>query len=111
MAYDETFAEMLRADLEHTPGLSEKRMFGGLVFLRDGNMLVVLRGKGGAMARVGAEQTAAALQIDGVTPTQMRGREMTGFVTLDDEVLDDDDRRLSLIAMAQRFVASLPPKA
>lgn len=111
MAYDETFAEMLRTDLEHTPGLTEKRMFGGLVFLREGNMLFVLRGKGGAMARVGADQTEAALTIDGVTPTQMRGRAMTGFVTLEDEVLDDDDRRAQLIAMAQRFVASLPPKA
>ena len=111
MAYDETFAEMLRADLEHTPGLSEKRMFGGLVFLREGNMLFALRGKGGAMARVGANQMAAALAIDGVTPTEMNGRAMGGFVTLDDEALDDDARRLPLIAMAQRFVASLPPKA
>jgi hypothetical protein len=33
MAYEETLADRLRDMLEGEPGLSEKRMFGGLAFL------------------------------------------------------------------------------
>ena len=40
MAYSESLAGRLRDVLARTPGVVEKRMFGGLVFLLDGNMLV-----------------------------------------------------------------------
>ena len=40
MAYDERLAERVRELLAGERGLSEKRMFGGLAFLLDGNMSV-----------------------------------------------------------------------
>lgn len=35
MAYDETLARRIRDVLAATPGLSERKMFGGLAFLID----------------------------------------------------------------------------
>ena len=40
MAYDEELADRIRDLVEGEPGLSEKRMFGGLAFLVNGNMAV-----------------------------------------------------------------------
>jgi len=39
MAYDEGHAEILRDHLASLPGVIEKRMFGGLCFMLNGNML------------------------------------------------------------------------
>lgn len=38
MAYDETLASRIRDVLASTPGVSERKMFGGLAFLIDGRM-------------------------------------------------------------------------
>ena len=40
MAYDEGLADRLRTVLSGEPGLTEKRMFGGLAFLIGGNLAV-----------------------------------------------------------------------
>ena len=36
MAYDETLADRVRDILEGDPGVSERKMFGGLAFMVDG---------------------------------------------------------------------------
>ena len=39
MAYAEDHAELLRADLFDEPGITEKKMFGGLCFMKNGHMV------------------------------------------------------------------------
>ncbi|MEM1065430.1 MAG: TfoX/Sxy family protein [Pseudomonadota bacterium] len=109
MAYDEGIAEVLRADLSGEPGIGEKKMFGGLCFTLHGNMLCTA-GKGRGLFRVGKAAEAQALAIEGVTPMEMAGRRMGGFVDADSEIYGDDARRGPLLAMALDFVRGLPPK-
>ncbi len=109
MAYDEILAERLRADLAGLAGITEQRMFGGLMFLQHGHMLAGLRGNGG-LARVGPEALAQAQAIEGVGPAIMGGRRMKGFVALDAAAMADADRRLRVLAMAHALVATLPPR-
>ena len=59
MAYDENAAARLRAELGTLPGLTEKKMFGGICFLLGGNMVCGVLGDDLIM-RVGAAQYAAA---------------------------------------------------
>ena len=40
MAYDETLAARIREMLDRQTGIKEKKMFGGVGFLLNGNMLV-----------------------------------------------------------------------
>ena len=47
MAYDRELADRLRAALSTEPAVTEKAMFGGLVFLVDGAMAVAVCGMGG----------------------------------------------------------------
>ena len=103
-------ANRIRAVLSEDPNSGEMRMFGGTCFTLNGNMLVVARGKGGLMARVGRDAGPLALARPGVKRMVMRGREMADFVTVPDDDLDDEALR-GWIAMATAYVGALPPKA
>ncbi|MFT4555661.1 MAG: hypothetical protein ACI92S_000993 [Planctomycetaceae bacterium] len=67
MAYSEEHAQILRDALSDLSGVTEKKMFGGLCFMLNGNMLCGVH-KDGGMARVGKDNEAAALELDGVEP-------------------------------------------
>ena len=109
MAYDEGLASLMREALEHAPGYSEKKMFGGLCFLIYGNMVSGVHSVGG-MFRVGKENEPEARQIEGTGPMLFTGRPMGGMIAADDDLLADDDRRAALMAIALSHAKSLPPK-
>ena len=109
MAYDEGLAEIMRTDLALEPGMTERRMFGGLCFQRDGHMVCGVH-RGGAMFRVGKEREAEARGIDGTGPMTFTGRPMGGMVEADEALLADDARRGRLLALALAHARSLPPK-
>jgi TfoX/Sxy family transcriptional regulator of competence genes len=88
MAYDEALADRVRALVEAEPELTEKRMFGGLAFLINGHMSVVVRGKGGLMVRVDSASLAKALGEPGAAEAVMRGRVMTGWVVVEPSAVD-----------------------
>ena len=54
MAYDEGLAERIRTVLEERADVTEKKMFGGIAFLRGGKMFVGIV-KDELMVRVGPE--------------------------------------------------------
>ena len=108
MAYDETLAETMRADLGVQPGLTEKKMFGGLCFLLHGNMVCGVT-KDGAMYRSGKAREAEALAA-GASPLSFTGRPMGGMVELDRGGCADDDLRAKLTEMSLANAATLPAK-
>lgn len=109
MSYDEGLADLMRGDLAETPGIAEKRMFGGLAFMLDGNMLCGVR-PGGAMYRVGKDNEPFALAIPGARAMEFNGRRMGGFVELDDDAMADDTRRMRVLDLAFDFIRALPAK-
>lgn len=111
MAYDEKLAEVLRLDLAQESSITEKRMFGGLAFLKHGNMLAAVHGTGGAMFRVGKAAESEALETPGASRMLMRGRPMSGWIDVKDpRDLEDDARREEWLGLALAFVRTLPPK-
>ncbi|WP_413719291.1 TfoX/Sxy family protein [Silicimonas sp. MF1-12-2] len=109
MAYDEGLVEILRSDLAEVPNIVEKRMFGGICFMKDGHMLCGVHSEGG-MFRVGKPRQDAALAIEGAGPMKFTGRPMGGLVDVTDEALADDTRRGLLMALALENVAELGPR-
>ncbi|MGV6813216.1 MAG: TfoX/Sxy family protein [Brevirhabdus sp.] len=109
MAFDEGLAELMREDLGDQPGLSEKKMFGGLAFLIDGNMLCGVH-KGGAMYRVGKDHQSEAEKLEGVGPMEFTGRPMGGMVDADEDAMANDTTRATLLHLSLSFVTALPPK-
>ncbi|MGB9112123.1 MAG: TfoX/Sxy family protein [Acidimicrobiales bacterium] len=80
MAYDEELANRLRELLQDERGLTEKKMFGGLAFLINGNMAVAASGQGGLLLRVDPDETDKLASRSGVRRFAMRGREMDGWL-------------------------------
>jgi TfoX/Sxy family transcriptional regulator of competence genes len=108
VAYDEGLAERVRDRLAELPGVTDKRMFGGIAFLTDGNMTVGVTGDD-LLVRVGPEATDTALARPGARLFDMTGRPMRGWVVVDGAELDDDVL-VEWIELARSFVATLPPK-
>jgi TfoX/Sxy family transcriptional regulator of competence genes len=108
MAYDEVLADRVRERLGTSPGVTEKRMFGGIAFLTHGNMTVGVRGDE-LIARISPDDTDAALAQPGVRVFDITGKPMRGWVLVGGEQLDNDDLD-RWIAQAKTFVATLPPK-
>lgn len=108
MPFSEHMAETMRADLGVEPGLSEKKMFGGLCFLLHGNMVCGVM-QGGAMYRPGKQREAQALDA-GAQPLSFTGRPMGGMVEIDEGAFEDDTLRATLTELSLANAASLPPK-
>jgi hypothetical protein len=102
--------EALAARLRRGLGarVTEKRMFGGVCFLLRGNMLCGTAGPG-FMFRVGRDRHVAALARRGARAMEINGRRFEGFVWVDPEACDARALR-GWIAMAEQYVAALPPK-
>ena len=79
MAYDEGVAERLRELFVDRPGITEKKMFGGLAFMYRGHMLVGILADS-LMARVGPVAYAASLKQAHVREMDFTGKPMKGYV-------------------------------
>jgi TfoX/Sxy family transcriptional regulator of competence genes len=110
MAYDTHLADRIRELLGPIRGVDEKRMFGGLAFLINGNMSVAVSGQGGLMVRVPPDQTEKLLALAHVNPMVMAGRETRGWIRVD---ADGVKTRRQLTAWVNRgvdYAQGLPPK-
>ena len=103
-------AQRIRARLSGPGEIREVRMFGGLCFMLEGNMLVCAMKDGGLLARVGDDRAAEALARPGTTRMEMGGRTMKDFVVVSSETLDDAALAVWL-DMAWAFVSAMPPKS
>jgi TfoX/Sxy family transcriptional regulator of competence genes len=109
MAYDATLAERVRAQLAGESGLVEKRMFGGLAFLLDGNMSVAVRSED-LMVRVGAEGTEDALARPHARLSYMGERPMHGWILVAPAGLGGDGELGAWVRRGVAFARGLPPK-
>jgi TfoX/Sxy family transcriptional regulator of competence genes len=91
MGYDEELAARVRDVLVGEPGITEKRMFGGLAFLVDGHLGVSASSRGGLLVRVEPERGEALLEEPGVAPFEMRGRPMSGWLHVSPASVADED--------------------
>ena len=109
MAYDEGLAERVRELLAERRGISEKRMFGGLQFLRDGHLFVGVS-KENLMVRVGLALLPEALARPHTRRLQFKSRPtIIGYVLVAPDGVDYDDDLASWIALADQCAATLPP--
>lgn len=109
MVYSESLAARTRDALRETRGVAEKKMFGGIGFLLNGNMLVGVW-KYSLIVRLGPLDGERALGEPHVREFDITGRPMTGWVMVEPDGVDDDRHLQSWIERAITFVATLPPK-
>ena len=109
--YDEGLAERVRAVLEDRPGVTERKMFGGLAFMLHGNMCVGVLGEE-LVVRVARDEGESILAsgAEDVRAMDFTGRPMAGFLLVDGEAVSEDAELERWIARASAYAGSLPAK-
>src|SRR5262249_45429728 len=109
MAFSEELAERIRQGLARRKGIEAKKMFGGVGFLLNGNLLVGVW-KDSLIARLGPDEGEAALREPHVKEFDITGQAMKGWVLVGPEGIEDDEQLTAWIGRATRFVRALPAK-
>ena len=109
MAFDESLAARIRDALARKKNIEEKKMFGGICFLLNGNLLVGVW-KDALIARLGPDEGEAALREPHVRKFDITGRPMRNWVLVEPEGVEDDDQLKAWVERATKFVKTLPKK-
>src|SRR5215472_14230424 len=108
MADDQELADNVRTALAGAGNVCEIRMFGGIGFMLNGN-LVAAASRRGLLLRVGKDRQAEALAQSGARPMVMRGRTMEGYIYVDPPALSKEAVH-NWLRLAVAHVQTLPPK-
>jgi TfoX/Sxy family transcriptional regulator of competence genes len=109
MAFDESLAARIRDALARSKNVEERKMFGGVGFLMNGNLLVGVW-KDSLCVRLGPDQAEEALREPHVKEFDITGRPMKGWVLVESEGVEGDEQLKHWIERATRFVRALPAK-
>jgi TfoX/Sxy family transcriptional regulator of competence genes len=111
VAYDERLADEVRERLAAEDAeVVEKKMFGGLAFMVDGNFTVAASRHGGLLVRTDPADAEEIESQPGIVPMEMRGNRMPGWVFVEPEALGSEEDLDAWVGRALGFVATLPPK-
>ena len=109
MAYNEELAERLRETLAKKRGITEKKMFGGITFMCNGNMTCGVE-KDNVVMRVGPDAYENALKRKHVRPMDFTGRPLKGMVYVDKAGIKSDTSLKEWVDLCLKFTRSLPKK-
>ena len=110
MAYDEDLAERLRECVAGEKGVTEKKMFGGLAFLINGNMAVAASGQGGLLLRCDPADSDKLTAKPSVERMVMRGRAMDGWLRVEAPAIKTDKQLSTWVSHGVNYAKSLPKK-
>ncbi len=97
----------IRDKIEKIVDHTEKKMFGGICFMVNGNMAFGA-GKGNYMFRVGADQYEECLKEKDASEMMFTGRPLKGFIYVAPNI--NDNRLIYWIQKVLSFVETLPAK-
>ncbi len=109
VAYDEELAERIRDLVGEERGLVEKKMFGGIGMMLDGNMALGVSGHM-LMVRVDPQQMDELLAEPGAEPFVMGGRATKGFLLVSPDAIAEDGDLKRWVDRGVSLARSLPPK-
>ena len=108
MAYNQELAERIRSQLNGVPFV-EKKMFGGVGFLLNGNMACGVH-KDDLVVRVDPENHSALLKKPHAKPFDLTGRPMKGWLLVEADGCKTEKQLGGWVREAVAFASTLPPK-
>src|SRR5262245_9533435 len=109
MPFDEDLGARIRKALGSKKAIEAKKMFGGLGFLLNGNMLVGVW-KNSMIVRLGPEEGEAALLEPHVGEFDITGKAMKGWIMVAAEGVANEEAVKKWVQRAVNFVGNLPVK-
>lgn len=105
---DEEVATRVRKALAQMKDVEERRMFGGLAYLRDGRMFIGVLGDE-IMVRVGKDAHEDAMSRPHVRPMDFTGRPLEGYVFVAPKGFATEATLRGWIDRAWEHAGTLPP--
>jgi TfoX/Sxy family transcriptional regulator of competence genes len=109
MAYDETLAERIRPIIAVRGEATERKMFGGITWMLQGNMACGVL-DGDIAVRLLPEDADRALEEPGTRRFDMTGRPARGFIVVEGHAVADDVALARWVNAGADYALSLPPK-
>ncbi len=109
MAFDEDTAARVRSVIGRRRGITERKMFGGLAFLLNGNMCCGVV-KDLLMLRLGEEGAAEALTKPHTRFMDFTGKPMKSMVYVEPAGLTSEEDLRGWVQRAVAYVSTLPAK-
>jgi hypothetical protein len=109
MRFDESLARRIRDLLVRKRNIEERKMFGRLCFLLNGNALAGVW-KDRLIAQLGPAHYEEATLEPHVRAFDITGKPMRNWVAVEPEGVEDDDQLQEWIRRATKFVRKLPMK-
>jgi TfoX/Sxy family transcriptional regulator of competence genes len=109
MAYSEELAERIRDLIGARDGVTEKKMFGGIAWMVNGNMACGASGDG-LLVRLDREDSGRILAEPHGGLMEVGGRSMRGFFRVEAAGVESDAELARWVDAGATYAASLPPK-
>ena len=109
MGFDDDLARRVRDLLDGREGLSERKMFGGIDFLFNGNMACGVLNDD-LIVRLEHEESERALGEPHTRAFDVNGRAMRGFLFVAPDGIEADDQLAHWVESGANHAASLEPK-
>jgi TfoX/Sxy family transcriptional regulator of competence genes len=109
MAFDEKLAARIRAHLGKRTGVAERKMFGGITFMLQGNMCCGVH-RDALIVRLGPEEAGRALAEPHTRVFDLTGRPMKAWVLVEPKGLAAGAQLEKWVDRAANYAGSLPPK-
>lgn len=109
MAYDEILAQRVCEALRDSAGIVERKMFGGVGFMLNGNMACGVN-KEDLIVRVGPDGYQATLEELHTRPFDLTGRPMKGWAVVTHEGCRTEEELKRWVEIGIMYASSLPPK-
>ncbi len=109
MPYNEDLAKRIRTKLKSRSGMTEKRLFGGIGFLVEGNIACGVH-KQDLIVRLSNEDFDLAIKDANVMVFDISGRPMKGWILVSSRGYASDASLHDWINKGIAFARSLPPK-
>jgi TfoX/Sxy family transcriptional regulator of competence genes len=87
----------------------KKKMFGGIGYLMNGNMCFGIH-KESLVLRTSPEEAEELMRSEYVTPFDITGKPMKGWLLVSPDVLETDDQLLDMLRLGVSFAETLPKK-
>jgi TfoX/Sxy family transcriptional regulator of competence genes len=110
MACDEQLAERVEAVLSEEKSITRKKMFGGLCFMHNGNMLCGITNQDNLMVRVGPQQYEDALKLKHAAEMDFTGKPLRGMIYVRPEGFNTYEALAKWVKMGLNFTSDLPAK-
>ncbi len=109
MTFDEVLAQRVRGILDQKTDYTERKMYGGICFLKKGNMACGIINDD-LIVRVGLVDYEKLLTCENTKKFDITGKVMKGWVMVTREGNTEDKDLFNWVSIGISFATSLPPK-